>query len=100
MSKMPLLWHGFLCPKCPYCGMGFYVQNALTVAWIFMSKMPLLWHGFFQGQNALHTFIPSYLWGGSIIAPSAEATKPGPLRDPMQTTLVSIYLSFWQTSVK
>jgi len=38
--------------------------------------------------------IPSYLWGGSIIAPSAEATKPGPLRNPMQTTLVSIYLSF------
>ena len=44
--------------------------------------------------------IPSYLWGGSIIAPSAEATKPGPLRNPILTALVSTYLSFWQTSVK
>ena len=35
MSKMPLQWHGFLCPKCPYCGTGF-----------FKAKMP---------------FIPSYL---------------------------------------
>jgi len=45
---------------------------------------------------------PSYLhtYGVGVIAPSAEATKPGPLRNPMQTTLVSIYLSFWQTSVK
>jgi len=47
----------------------------------------------------LHT-IPSYLWGGSIMAPSAEATKPGPLRNPILTALVSTYLSFWQTSVK
>jgi len=53
-----------------------------------------------SAHNPLQTFIPSYLWGGSVIASSAEATKPGPLRNPMQTALVSIYMSFWQTSVK
>jgi len=53
-----------------------------------------------EDSNNNNTFIPSYLWGGSLITPSAEATKPGPLRNPTITALVSTYLSFWQTSVK
>jgi len=35
-------------------------------------------------DSQLHTFIPSYLWGGSIIAPSAEVFfyKAGPIAQP------------------
>jgi len=42
--------------------------------------------------------IPSYLWRQQ--ATSAEATWLGPLRNPIQTLQVRIFLKFKQTSAK